>query len=682
MSPNLYNNFLNWDDTAYIVNNDLIKDLSFNGIKNIFTTPEVVSTYAPLTLLSWALDYAVGGLNPVVFHITNLVLHLLIVALVFYLTKLISKNKGVAFITALLFGIHPMHVEVVGWVSARKDLLYTLFLLGSLITYYFYTEKQSKYPKYYYLLACLFFFILSLLAKGAAVILPLILFAFDYLKTRKLTLKLLLEKVPFFLFSIFFVMLSIQMQAKGGAMDDKQFTTVIDSLSVGFYGYLNYLIKAIIPFNLSAYHPYPNALGDSNPWYYYAAALPILVLFFWLLTKIKKNRNLVFGFGFFFISLIPVIQVLPFGTAVTADRYTYLSYIGLFYLIALGINWLFTRYKALNKVIVSSVLIYVICLGVTAYQYSKTFKNGEVLWSNVIEHYPNNFLGYMNRGEFRVSKLKDTLALEDFNKALQLNPDYAGLYFNRAFVYTRLKQKDLAYTDLNKAIEKDASYMVAYLNRGLLHEDNNNIDAAIKDFTKVIELAPNDYFGYYNRATLYNRKGNYTEAISDLNHIVAINQFLDETHYLRGKTHVLLDDVNNAFKDFSKTLEINPSFARAHTQRGHLWFHKMKFKEAILDYNEAVALDDKQMDAFINLGVIYMNNNAFEKAAFNFEKAKQLNPNNHLIYYNIGLLNQLTNKHKEAIIALDKALQLNPRYTPAQQAKLENLAVLKNKSAN
>ena len=678
LSPTLFNGFLNWDDTAYIINNDLIKDFTFNGVRNIFTTPQVVSTYAPITLMSWSIDYAISGLNPTVFHAINLLLHLIVVSLVLYLTELISKNKVIAFLTALFFGVHPMHVEVVGWISARKDLLYTLFFICSLIAYHFYSSKNSKYPKYYYYTACLLFYVLSLLSKGAAVTLPLILFLFDYLNVRKFNMKLVLEKIPFLILSIFFVTLSIEMQAKGGAMEDRQFITVLDSLSVGFYGYITYLIKVIVPFNLSAYHPYPNQLGEPNPWYFYAASLPIVILFIWLLTKIKKNRTLVFGFGFFFITLIPVIQVLPFGTAVTADRYTYLPYFGLFYLIGTGCVWFCNSFNGFKKVTSIGLSVYLLTLGVISFQYSKTFNSSEKMWTNVIETYPNNFLAYMNRAEDRISKTNYSEALKDLNLAINLNPNYAGLYYNRSFINGVLKNNDLAFKDLNMTIQKDESYMVAYLNRGILLGEQNQVEAAINDFTKVIELSPDKYFGYYNRAVYNNSKGKYNKAIDDLNTIIELHQFLPETYYLRGKIYAQINDVNNAFKDFSKTLEINPAFAGAHTLRGNLWLNKGNFKEALKDYNQAILLDTKQTDAYINRGVIYMNLGKYNEAALDFEKAKKISPNNYLVYYNKGLLYQITKKHEKAIIEFEKALKHNPSYSLAKEAITKNLKALNN----
>ena len=147
----VFHDWVNWDDPVYISENPLIKDISLEGIKNMFATDQVLGAYIPLVLLSWALDYAYGGLDPMVFHTTNLMLHLFNVGLVFYLVKSLAKRNEIAFITALLFGMHPMHVEAVAWITARKDLLYTLFFLCGLMAYQRYLKKDNT-VKYFFIL--------------------------------------------------------------------------------------------------------------------------------------------------------------------------------------------------------------------------------------------------------------------------------------------------------------------------------------------------------------------------------------------------------------------------------------------------------------------------------------------------------------------------------------------------
>lgn len=679
LSINLKNDFLNWDDPAYILYNPLVKDFSFNGIKNIFITKEVVSTYSPLVLLSWSMDYAISGLHPFTFHLFNIIFHLGIVALVFYLSWQLSKRIEVAFIVSILFGIHPMHVEAVSWISARKDLLYTLFFITGLIFYNFYTEKETKYSKTYYYIGCLVVYLLSLLSKGTAVIFPLVLFLFDYLKNRKSIKNILLEKIPFFILSTLFLFIAVDGQSSGGAMEDVTHVSVFDSLSVGFYGYLTYLIKSIIPFNLSVYHPYPNELGVSYPWYFYASAIPVIALFLLTILKAKKHKFLGFGIVFFFITLIPVIQVLPFGSAVTADRYTYLPYFGLFFLFGLGFIKVLDHQKKLRKPITIIAIVYLIVLGGISFQYVKTFRNGETMWSNIIKHYPDDFLAYMNRGNYRITQGQYEKAIEDLDKGIYLNPKYYPLPYNRAMAYKGLEKNKQAIQDYALSISLAPNNSSSFLNRGMIYNDIGDHDKAIADFNKVIQLNPDGYKGYYNRAISHKRKGQYKEAIRDFSKVISLQQIVPLSLYNRGELFLILGQKENAFSDFNTLIRIDPNIANAYTKRGLLYLEAKNYDLAEKDFRVAINLDKTQMDAYINLGVILMNTSRFNDAIKNFNIAQKLNPNHYLVYYNRGLLHQLIGNYTIAIEEFDTALRINPDFTLAKNNKEKTMLLLEEK---
>ncbi len=141
-SKSIYGEFINWDDDVYITKNPDILNVSLNGLKNFFTNFYVFN-YIPLTMLSFALEYKLFGLNPIAFHTNNLILHIVNIILVFILIYKIFKRTDIASITALFFAIHPMHVESVAWIAERKDVLYTLFYLLSLIFYVKYIQKST-----------------------------------------------------------------------------------------------------------------------------------------------------------------------------------------------------------------------------------------------------------------------------------------------------------------------------------------------------------------------------------------------------------------------------------------------------------------------------------------------------------------------------------------------------------
>ncbi|WP_299441807.1 tetratricopeptide repeat protein [uncultured Aquimarina sp.] len=675
LSPNLANDFLNWDDPAYVIHNPLIKDLSVQGIKNIFTTKEVVSTYAPVVLLSWSIDYAISGLHPFTFHLINMILHLIVVILVFYLAFILSKRVEVAFITAVLFGIHPMHVETVSWISARKDILYTLFFIGGLIIYYFYTEKSAKYPKWYYFIGCLLVYLLSLLSKGTAVIFPLILFLFDYLKNRKDIKLLVLEKLPFLILSGIFLFVAIDAQASGGAMEDRNFVSFWDSLFVGFYGYLTYLVKSIIPFHLSPYHPYPYNLGENIPWYFYASAIPVLALFMYTVVKVKTYRILAFGITFFFITLIPVIQVLPFGSAVTADRYTYLPYFGLFFILGIGFVSLVEKQANWKKGIKLISLGLLLVLGVITFQYSKVFKNTETLWIHVIDKYPENFLAYMNITNHKISQKKFDEALIYANKAITLKPESYALYYNRGFVNEVMKKNELAIKDYSKSINMYPKYYSAYTNRGILYFKDKQYNRAIQDFDSSIVIEPKNPQGYFNRAMVFQKTAQYEKALQDINSLISLNYNLPKSLLSRGKTLVNLGRKDEALIDFTKAIELNPEYIEAYLNRGNLYIEKGKFNAALKDFGSILKLDSGYVDAYINQGLILMNLARYKEALESFNKSQKLAPNNHLIYYNRGILYQISGNTDAALSDFDECMRIAPGFMPVKKdrEKLMNI---------
>ena len=253
-SNSLNNGFVKWDDDKYVCNNEDIRQLDGQSIHRFFTT-NYLRMYQPVTMISYALDYKMGELNALTYHRTNFIFHLLNVLLVFYVIFLLTKQSAIAAISALFFGIHPLHVESVAWISERKDLLYSFFYLGSLITYILYRKRNNSYK--FYVLSILFF-LLSLFSKSAAVTLPLILVLTDYYLSNKLAFKNNLDKIPFFVLSVVFGVVSlISQRVIGSDWDYVIGYTLLDRLFMGAYAFTFYIVKSIFPFGLSAIHPLP-----------------------------------------------------------------------------------------------------------------------------------------------------------------------------------------------------------------------------------------------------------------------------------------------------------------------------------------------------------------------------------------------------------------------------------------
>src|SRR6266487_62393 len=282
--PMLKNTFTNWDDEYYVINDALLRGPDWQGI---FSQP-VVSNYHPLTIITLAINYGLTGLDPSSYLVFNFLLHLLNTALVFYFVWIISdKQIWVASMTALLFGIHPMHVESVAWISERKDVLYTLFFLLSLIAYWKYLQTNRSTGYW----VCFLLFICSLLSKPAAIVLPLVLLLLDYWKERPFTKRVVLEKIPFFLVSGLFTVITLKLQSVT-AMTSLDLYPFWVRLFFASYAIIVYLAWFFVPYPLSAFHPFP--LPDHLGWTIYLSPIFLLALIF-LIWHLRKNRLVVFG---------------------------------------------------------------------------------------------------------------------------------------------------------------------------------------------------------------------------------------------------------------------------------------------------------------------------------------------------------------------------------------------------
>lgn len=530
--PSLHNSFVNWDDDIYVYSNNLIKSLSWNNVTYLFTSWFNYYLYHPLTLVSLAVDYHFFKLNPQGYHVTNLVLHLLNCVLVFWFILLLAESVKrraessvhslsanlypltAAFITALLFGIHPLRVESVAWVAERKDVLYTFFFLGSLISYVYFVAGKWKY----YGLS-LGLFVLSIISKPTAISLPVILVLIDYFNERKFSKNTVIEKIPFFVVSIIIGIVTIVAQNSGKS--NYLSFTVFENILISFNGFLMYLTKTVFPVNLSCVYPYPDKVENMFPLIFYISPFIVMILVGIVLSSIKYTRKIVWGSLFFLFTIGPVLKYLPIGEGMIAERYTYVPLIGLFYLMSEGIVWINQNFKIKNQKLRNILFLVVLgliigTLSVLTWQRCKVWENGFTLWSDVIKNYPEYSKAYNNRGNIYLSRNEYDNAITDYNRALELNQNYAKVFNNRGNAYRRKKEYGKAVSDYNRALELDPNCEEAYNNRGNVYLIKEEYDKALADYNKALSLDPNITQIYYNRGIIYLINKDYTKAQADI----------------------------------------------------------------------------------------------------------------------------------------------------------------------
>ena len=526
--PSLDNGFTNWDDPLYVTANEAVRRLSPHSAAGFFTS-FTAGNYHPLTLLSLAVNQRLFGGAAASFHTVNLALHLANTLLVFLIATLLSRpvagssspgSRTVApFVAALLFGVHPLHVESVAWIAERKDVLSTFFFLAAWLSYLRHHPLKLGWSWYWLSVVLL---ALSLLSKSMGVSFPLVIFLSDRLFRRSVDRRMLLEKVPFLALSLGFGAVALIAQRSGEAIRLSADFPLWKTPFIAGYGLVFYLVKLVVPLGLSAFYPLPGTPGAALPPVLPAALLLALALAAAVLSLGRHRERLRFGVLFFLVSILPVLQIVPIGQAVTADRYTYLPSFGLFWLAGEGFARLLQRLSGPRRggwtraaAAWAGLALAVVCLAQLTWRRTQVWRDGVTLWENVITSYPDSALARKNLGIARHERSDAAGAVEDLTVALRQTPFDPDVYRSRGSAYVDLGQSDLALADFDRAVGLKPDHAEALNNRGALLAARGALLRALSDFDRAIAVNPRYAMALLNRARAREALGDLAGAGED-----------------------------------------------------------------------------------------------------------------------------------------------------------------------
>lgn len=518
--PVLQNDFVNWDDNLYVYENmALIQGRFWDAI-----LIPIQGNYHPFTQLSLWLDFQIDGLNPKVFHLSSLLWHCLVVWLAGRLAYRVSGNHTLAFFVALGFGIHPLHVESFAWISSRKDLLYSAASFGTLLYWLDFQEKKS-FGK---IIVCLLFFTIALLSKPMAVILPLLMGLMiifpsgKWLDSGTIKFDWSRQIIPILLLipALGLMYFTYQAQHGVGAVREVNGLGMWENMQIATHGFWFYWVKGLVPFSLSAFYPYP-PVGQILPFKFLFA---FFLFFISLIAWIKWNKNLRFylpGVLWMLICLLPVLQLIPVGSAIVAERYFYLAAWG--FLMVLGMILLKLIHSEKNRLGIYTAFLLV--WAVTTMQRIPVWKNGGTLFKDVLTQFPENPTAANNLGnwlekngqraesckyyELAVAKKPDFPqalfnlalcrqeqgALEEAKylnlKAVQYKPDFADPWNNLATIYGSTGLLDSAHMALEQTLRIRPNYAAAWNNLGMYYLAKGIPDSARQSFRRSLEIDNN-----------------------------------------------------------------------------------------------------------------------------------------------------------------------------------------------
>jgi tetratricopeptide (TPR) repeat protein len=577
--------FLNLDDGKYVSGNGPVKSgLTLDGLRWAAATTWTTNWH-PLTWVSLMLDVELFGVDAGALHLVNLFLHLVNVALLFLLLARLTGAIWRSAVVAALFAIHPLHVESVAWISERKDVLSTLFWLGSTWAYASYAIRSSRRA---YALA-LAFMAAGLMAKPMVVTLPFALLLFDVWPLQRLEASeafeprkiwpLVREKLPFFALSAGSSAVTIAV----GATAPWAELSLLQRLENVPVAYARYLGKALWPADLSIYYPHPYTWPA---WLVLGSAL-LLVLATWAAILVRRRAPYVIAGWLFFLGvLVPTIGIVQVGRQAMADRYTYIPLIGVFWIVVWGVPDLLRRwrYATLASGIVACAVL--VALGAVSHRYVSLWRDSVSLFEHAIATTRDNVVAHSVLGETYLRRGDLELAMHHLDETIRLRPSFPLAHQLKASVLLQQSDLDGAIASLQRAIRFDPEAWSTYISLGEAFEKRGDLARAAAAYRSGLEINPGATRGWNRLGRTLAQQGRLEEAHEVFARTIRNDPTDPEAYESLAIVAEMRGDSRTAVMHYRLALERQPEFRHARRRLG--WILATSPDAGLRDGREAV----------------------------------------------------------------------------------------------
>jgi tetratricopeptide (TPR) repeat protein len=562
--PAWHGGFL-WDDDAYIVNNELLT--ASDGWQRIWFSLDSPSQYFPLTYSTFRIEHALWGLNTTGYHWVNLLLHVANALLVWAVLGRL-KIPG-AWLAAIVFAVHPVQVESVAWITERKNVLMAFFFLLTLLAWIAFIDERTKRPWFFYCLA-LVLYALALSAKATACTLPAALFLIVWLQQKPITIRRLLQIIPFVVLGIGVGLLAVWWERyhQGTSHGVFPFLSPIERLLVASRAVWFYLSKIFWPSNLTFIYPRWN-ISPAHLLDYVWLLVGIVACATLYFLRRRVGRAIEVAAAFFVATLSPVlgfIMLFTFRYTFVADHYQYLACIGPIALASAGVVGLATAFWHYRAAIVSAVLLMVTTLWILTWWQAGTYRDIETLWRTTLARNPACWMADTNLGLVLLQKGRTDEAIAHYRSALQMQPDWWDAEYNLGAALLRKGQVDQAILHCEKAVAMRPTDPDAQVSLGEALLQKGRIDDAIAHYREATMIRPDDFLAQY------------------------------------GLGHALLEqgELDSAIQVCRAALAIRPADADCHTTLAIALEEKGKPAEAIQHYEKALEIAPQSIPALTN----------------------------------------------------------------------------------
>jgi protein O-mannosyl-transferase len=553
---------VNWDDPTYITENPtVLRGLSGSTAWWALTTGH--SPYwHPVTWLSHLLDVSLFGLDAGAYHLVSLVFHIANTLLLFELLRRTTGAAGRSGFVAAAFAAHPLHVESVAWVTERKDVLSTFFLLLTTIAYVGYTRR----PAVLRYVAVMALFALALMAKPMVVTLPIVLLLLDVWPLQRANMRALVaEKIPLLALALAAGVTTVIIQSRVGAMAALDVLPLSTRLGNAISGYVAYVWKTIWPWPMAAFYP----LFELSPLRIGAAIAALLAISYAAFRLRARHPYLWVGWCWYLVTITPVIGFLQAGEQGMADRFMYVPMIGLLIALAWGAGPLLSRIRMRGPALRIAAGAIVLAWAIAARAQAAHWENSLTLWEHAARVTPRSYIAHENLGQALRERGRLEEALASYERALALapahSPGYVAVINNSiGLVLTRQDRIAEARQRFAAAVLSDPAFAEARSNLGNALAAEGHAEQAIDHYREAIRLKPEDIEPRIGLGAALLRSGRAADAASEYRHAIALDPSLAQAHNGLGGALATLGDSDGALREYNEALRLNPRLATAH----------------------------------------------------------------------------------------------------------------------
>ena len=650
-----------WDDDAHLTPPGL---RSSQGLARIWIEPGATQQYYPLIHSIFWVEYKLWGDTTLGYHLINILLHAFSALLLWKILRRLQVPG--AYLAAAIFALHPVCVESVAWISEIKNTLSGAFYLGAALVYLRFDRTRNW--RFYFVTLGLF--LLGLMSKTVIATLPAALLVVFWWQRGKLSWKQdVLPLIPFFVAGIGAGLFTAWVEWKFvGASGSGYNFPIIDRLLIAGRAIWFYLGKLVWPVDLAFI--YPRWHVSQTVWWQYVFPITALLVsvVLWLLSR--RNRVPLAAWLFFVGTLFPALgffNVFPFCYSFVADHFQYLASIGPITLAAAGIAILFrssmNKRQFLEPIVCGTLLL---VLGVSSWRQSGMYTDIETLWRTTIAGNPDCWLANNNLGGYLYKEGRVKEAIEHYQKAIQIDPNYAEAPNNLGAALAAEGRFDEAIENYRKAIQISPNYADALNNLGMALAARGQFDDAIENYRKAIQISPNYADALDNLGAALTVKGRFDEALGYYRQALAIDPNLAGAQNNLGILLAKQGQITEAIEHYQKAIELNPARAEFYNNLGNLLATQGRPAEAIRQFQKALAVEPDYTKAHYNLANIFFVQGRWDEAIKHYQQALKQMPDSVHAHYQLGLALQSRGRFAEAVAQLQKVLELDPKHIPAQ----------------